>query len=450
MMSFIKVDMKTARVRSLFLLTAVIFILCSTIIIWELSKINGFTLKEKIEYSTKALTSIGIFFWGIAVSVNAYYTAQIAQGLGQSSFGGFLFNKLTRKKNNEIYINYLEPKQLITERFSRGIEQLGSEQMETRLGAIYTLEKIAKDSPQDHWTIMEIFAAFIRENAPIIEEEIEDEDELEEELSEELLKIPTDIQAALTVIGRRNAELDPKDLRLDLRYTDISGADLTEANFSKADLSGANLSDVMLYTANLMEADLSGSDLEGAILFEANLQSCIFYEANLQKCVLRKANLSNAILYQANLQGAIIYDANLTEAILTEADLQGANLSDTNLQSANFEGSNLTGANLIGANLQEANLMGANLEGASLSTANLSETIVYEAVLVKANLSEANLCGANLTGANLQEAILEEANFCGADLTRVENLQAEQIESAYGDSTTCLPKNLARPARWVK
>jgi uncharacterized protein YjbI with pentapeptide repeats len=448
MMSFIKVDMKTARVKSLFLLTSVIFILCSTIIVWNLSKIEGFSLKEKIEYSTKALTSIGIFFWGIAVSVNAYYTAQIAVGLGRSSFGDFLFNKLTTKKNNDIYINYLEPKQLITERFSRAIEHLGNEQMETRLGAIYALEKIAKDSPQDHWTIMQIFAAFIRENAPIIEEEIEDE--LEDELSEELLKIPTDIQAALTVIGRRNAELDPKDQRLDLRYTDISGADLTEANFSKVDLSGSDLSDVMLYTANLMEADLSGSDLEGAILFEANLQSCIFYEANLQKCVLRKANLSNAILYQANLQGAIIYDANLTEAILTEADLQGANLSDTNLQSANFEGSNLTGANLIGANLIDANLMGANLEGASLSTANLSEIIAYEAVLVKTNLSEANLCGANLTGANLQEAILEEANFCGADLTRVENLQAEQIESAYGDSTTCLPKNLARPARWVK
>jgi uncharacterized protein YjbI with pentapeptide repeats len=448
MMSLIKVDMRTARVKSLFLLIGAIFILCSTVIIWEFFKIEGFSLKEKIEYSSKALTITAIFFWGVAVSVNAYYTAQIALGLGRSSFGDFLFNKFTGKKNNEINLNYLEPKQLITDRFSRAIEQLGSEQMETRLGAIYALEKIAKDSPPDHWTIMEIFAAFIRENAPIIEEEIDDEDE--DEFSEELLRIPTDIQAALTVIGRRNAQFDAQNQRLDLRYTNISGADLTDANLSKADLSGAILSDVMLYTANLKEADLSGSDLEGAILFEANLQSCIFYEANLQKSVLRKANLSNAILYQANLQGAIIYDANLTEAILTEAELEGANLSDTNLQLANFEGSNLTGANLIGANLQGANLMGANLEGASLSTANLSEAIAYEAILLKTNLCEANLCGANLTGANLQEAILEEANFCGADLTRAENLQAEQIESAYGDSTTLLPKDLARPARWVK
>ncbi|WP_062294251.1 hypothetical protein [Nostoc piscinale] len=35
-----------------------------------------------------------------------------------------------------------------------------------RLGAIYTLERIAKDSAKDHWTIMEVLTAFVRENAP--------------------------------------------------------------------------------------------------------------------------------------------------------------------------------------------------------------------------------------------------------------------------------------------
>ncbi len=55
----------------------------------------------------------------------------------------------------------------ITERFTRAIEQLGDrEHLEVRLGGIYALERIAKDSRDDHWTIMEVLTAYVRENAP--------------------------------------------------------------------------------------------------------------------------------------------------------------------------------------------------------------------------------------------------------------------------------------------
>ena len=55
----------------------------------------------------------------------------------------------------------------ITERFTRAIGQLGDRKnLEVRLGGIYALERIAKDSPKDHWTIMEVLTAYIREKAP--------------------------------------------------------------------------------------------------------------------------------------------------------------------------------------------------------------------------------------------------------------------------------------------
>lgn len=60
----------------------------------------------------------------------------------------------------------------ITQRFAAAIELLGSErddkapQIVTRLGAIYALERIARDSPRDHRTIVEIRSGYIRENAP--------------------------------------------------------------------------------------------------------------------------------------------------------------------------------------------------------------------------------------------------------------------------------------------
>jgi hypothetical protein len=49
----------------------------------------------------------------------------------------------------------------ITERYTRAVEQLGSDKLELRLGAIYALERIARDSERDHWPIMEILTAYV-------------------------------------------------------------------------------------------------------------------------------------------------------------------------------------------------------------------------------------------------------------------------------------------------
>ena len=140
--------------------------------------------------------------------------------------------------------------------------------------------------------------------------------------------------------------------RADLRW-----ADLSEANLSKADLSGADLSE-----ANLSKADLSGAYLRWADLSEADLSGADLSEANLSKADLSGANLS-------------------------KANLRWANLSNANLRWANLRWANLSGANLSKANLSEANLSNANLSNANLSRADLSE----------ADLSEANLSNANLS-----------------------------------------------------
>ena len=54
----------------------------------------------------------------------------------------------------------------VTERFTRAVEQLGHERRAVRLGAIYALERVAKDSARDRDTIMETLTAYIREHAP--------------------------------------------------------------------------------------------------------------------------------------------------------------------------------------------------------------------------------------------------------------------------------------------
>ncbi len=452
-MSFIEAYIKT-RKDSFTLQTAVgLLILLLLGIIFIFSENANLSIEEKIDYITQVITATAAILGLLIISINAYYISVLAQGIQQGGFNvnenfssakQLLLEKLIENQDIEIEVSYGEPgrENLTSERLYQAIEQLGSLQIETRLGAIYTLEQIARDCPNDHWAIVELFAAFIRENAPII---IDDEN-----LQAELSPLPTDIQAALTAIARRDISKEEENQNLDLRYIDIRGADLSSANFCGADFTGSDLRYCTFFAANLETADFSGVNLQEAVFYEANLHSCLFYEANLQAAVLRKANLSRAVFYQANLQAAILYDANLTEVIFYQANLEAANLCDVNLKFANLEACNLKSANLIGSNLQGANLIGANLQNASLSTANLQEAILYEAILLKTNLCDTNLTKANLVGANLSGVILQDANLSSADLSRVENLEQNQIELALGDRATILPQSLKSPNHWME
>lgn len=54
----------------------------------------------------------------------------------------------------------------VTDRFSKAVDQLGIDQLNVRLGGIYAMERIARDSSDDRQAIDEILTAFIRQTAP--------------------------------------------------------------------------------------------------------------------------------------------------------------------------------------------------------------------------------------------------------------------------------------------
>ena len=114
-------------------------------------------------------------------------------------------------------------------------------------------------------------------------------------------------------------------VKLDLRNTNLKGADL-----SNSDLSNADLSDSDLRYANLTNADLESVYLIGTDL--------------------RNANLTNADLSLANLSYADLSYANLYEADLIYADLSYANLYEADLSKTEFYSTNLykTKGNFVG------------------------------------------------------------------------------------------------------
>jgi hypothetical protein len=161
----------------------------------------------------------------------------------------------------------------ITNRFTQAIGQIGAElkdgkpNLEVRLGGIYALERIARDSPRDHWAIMEVLTGYVRQNAPWPPRPT-----FEVVISEAAGsgKPRADIQAILTVLGRRKPPQEPPEWR-ELSGVDLTGTDLRDANLVRADLNRANLIGANLSRANLTEAHLTEADLTVANLSRANL-----------------------------------------------------------------------------------------------------------------------------------------------------------------------------------
>jgi hypothetical protein len=146
----------------------------------------------------------------------------------------------------------------VTDRYTKAIEQLGSDKLDVRVGGIYALERIARDSPRDHPTVMEVLTAFVREHS---REQWPPPDVAERERSTR-----PDVQAAVTVVGRRNAKHDIPLWRIDLGAAYLVRADLTGAHLDRARLPGADLTRALLTDAVLTDAVLTDAVLTGAVL----------------------------------------------------------------------------------------------------------------------------------------------------------------------------------------
>lgn len=192
----------------------------------------------------------------------------------------------------------------VTGSFAAAIIQLASDAPDERLGGIYELEHVMRESHQDQPAVVNVFTAFVREHSTSSNPSI-------------------DILAALTVIARRNPNWDSN--RVDLDGAHLDSAELQGAHFRGANLSGAFMGGIELPGADLRQADLGSADVSGA-------------------------DLNGAMLRGAILNGGV--------------DLSGTTLVDADLRNSNLASADLTGADLRGANLAGADLGGADLRGA--------------------------------------------------------------------------------------
>jgi Pentapeptide repeats (8 copies) len=204
----------------------------------------------------------------------------------------------------------------ITERFTRAVDQLGNQNVDVRVGGLYALERIARDSVADRTAIQFLMGAFVRNHANWPISAPDSPQRPAEPVDDRLPSLrarAADVQVAMAILGRRLPSPDQRPLtlsRVDLRGLSLNGAHLNGAAFQQANLAHAELINVRLDNADLTAADLRQSCLIGSHLTRANLS-----RANLGKADLRGADLSGAIL-----EDTVLTDAQADTSTIWPAD----------------------------------------------------------------------------------------------------------------------------------
>jgi len=253
--------------------------------IWQARSVTDPHDQERLELENRLRLTVAQIVGGAAVLVGVYLA-------------------LRRVKAAEDQVRIARDGQ-VTERFTRAIEQLGSNKLEVRLGGIYALERIARDSERDHWPIMEVLTAYVREHAKWPPRRPPDWESIPED-ERALVKPDPDVQSILTVIGRRARTWGKgEDKRIDLCNTNLRRADLCEAH-----LEGAMLN----------MAHLEGASIEKG----AHLEKAWLAVAHLEDAYLNDAHLEGAVLISAWMRGATLTGTHLDETLLGRADMRSA------------------------------------------------------------------------------------------------------------------------------
>lgn len=243
------------------------------------------------------------------------------------------------------------------------------------------------------------------------------------------------LYAELNGANLSHAILQEADLRgAKISGVDFSHADLTRANLSDflPEEYGETLLDDDAFDYMLERSGYAYVNLSHAILREAKMQRRLLEPANLTGADMTEADFTGSRIASASLTGAILNSANLSKCHILTCDFSGAKMRDVDFSESQCVNSNFANADMSGANLKrfivddaepdseaswnnvdltKANLRGAFLARVSFRNANLTCAKFHGAKLYAADLSNANLNDTDFTGAVLTCADFTGANF---------------------------------------
>lgn len=264
--------------------------------------------------------------------------------------------------------------------------------IEVRLGALGLLERVYRLSLHDRSRILNLLAAYIRENSPV----------------------KTAERAAPFWVPSEEADFSDRDNTALWHWTRQLRA--------RADVSMALASLVTLRSINSAENNHAAS-----------------------RSRPWKINLSDTALQAAACAGLDLYDTRFQRS-----HLQGMDFKEANLQSSNFEEAKMTFTRLSGANMREAQCRGAILKGAIFKSTKMQGCDLSDADMQGALFESTQFdTTTNFGTASSRGSALRSVDLKGIDVPR------EFLAAAFGDATvTGLPADMYAGegdlAHWAK
>ncbi|SHX10959.1 Uncharacterized protein conserved in bacteria [Mycobacteroides abscessus subsp. abscessus] len=231
---------------------------------------------------------------------------------------------ITTNEANLRQYNLAERGQL-ADRFAKSIEQLASESIDIRVGAIYSLRNIGLDNKEYQKTVGQILLAFANghsehtpcSNKPVLQ----------------------DVEVSMQAIGALPAPTENKNLGYGInelsvsrrtancwRGIDLSGANFQNQAFDNFDLTGATLvntdfSKSFLSYTNFSYANFGTSpQMQGAIAAAAKFDWAQFFGGDFEEAILESASFCHALIYDVRFKNAGLADADFSYATLFGVD----------------------------------------------------------------------------------------------------------------------------------
>ncbi|MFD1372055.1 pentapeptide repeat-containing protein [Actinoplanes sichuanensis] len=215
-------------------------------------------------------------------------------------------------------------KEHLTSRFSNAIEQLGSKEPDTKVGAIYALGRLALESGEDRLVITDLLIDFVRAKTQMDGSQIDPA-----KVCREGDATPRDVVAALRLLLFDLVD-ERRVHRVDLRRACLKGVEFPGADLTCVSMEGAVVYTSVFVEANFVRASLSSAQLEGSDFRRADFTGALAHRTEfgigidpvMAPADLREANLRDADLSRAKVISVDLSGADLTATVLREADLR--------------------------------------------------------------------------------------------------------------------------------
>jgi uncharacterized protein YjbI with pentapeptide repeats len=316
--------------------------------------------------------------------------------------------------------------------FTKAVEQLGATRevkeqladqvgsrtepnLEVRLGAIYALERIAAYSERDHWPIMEVLSAYLRniQNTGKSIPRPSESKKLGEWIDEVVLSGPrVDVQAALTVMCRRS-ELRIEQERKKAENLDFSRANLQNARAARGSLIGAHFRGAALDLASFSE-----TNLEKVVFDDCNMYTVFFFSSDLTSASFEDCRIERGNFQLCRMSSGIFIEAKLNHVTFEQCDLSNSSFDLAEFSRVVFSRVDLTNVSFSRTKLSQPFQMPTRFHDVSFGLSDGSFSHFHDAEVFECDFSACR------------------------DLTDLD------FATAWGDGSTRLPPHIERPTWW--